>query len=58
MRLDKYLAEMGAGTRKEVRKMIRDGRVSINGQKENDPEHRDDQQRLDGKGHNAVHRIF
>lgn len=37
MRLDKYLAEMGAGTRKEVRKMIRDGRVSINGQKENDP---------------------
>lgn len=37
MRLDKYLAEMGAGTRKEVRKMIRDGRVIINGQKENDP---------------------
>ena len=37
MRLDKYLAEMGAGTRKEVRKMIRDGRVSINGQKETDP---------------------
>ena len=37
MRLDKYLAEMGAGTRKEVRKMIRDGRVSINGHKETDP---------------------
>lgn len=31
MRLDKYLAEMGAGTRKELGKAIRSGRVSVNG---------------------------
>ena len=30
MRLDKYLAEMGAGTRSEVKKLIRAGRVTIN----------------------------
>ena len=31
MRLDKYLAEMGAGTRQEVKKKIRQGRVLVNG---------------------------
>ncbi len=29
MRLDKYLAEMGVGTRQEVKKQIRQGRVKI-----------------------------
>ena len=32
MRLDKYLAEMGAGTRKEIGKAVRAGRVTVNGQ--------------------------
>ncbi|KRM95248.1 ribosomal small subunit pseudouridine synthase A [Liquorilactobacillus aquaticus DSM 21051] len=30
MRLDKYLANMGLGTRSEVRKIIKDGRVTVN----------------------------
>lgn len=32
MRLDKYLAEMGAGTRKEIGKAVKAGRVTVNGQ--------------------------
>lgn len=31
MRLDKYLAEMGVGTRQEVKKQIRQGKVAVNG---------------------------
>lgn len=31
MRLDKYLAEMGAGTRSEIKKAVRAGRVTVNG---------------------------
>lgn len=31
IRLDKYLAEMGVGTRQEVKKYIRQGRVSVDG---------------------------
>lgn len=31
MRLDKYLANMGLGTRSQVRKIIKDGRVTVNG---------------------------
>ncbi len=31
MRLDKYLSDMGIGTRTEVKKMIRQGKVSIDG---------------------------
>lgn len=31
VRLDKFLAEMGKGTRSEVKKYIRDGRVSVDG---------------------------
>ncbi|WP_455714687.1 pseudouridine synthase [Anaerosporobacter sp.] len=37
MRLDKYLAESYVGTRKEVRKLIIDGVVTVNGEVENDP---------------------
>ena len=37
MRLDKYLAHMGAGTRKEVKKVIRDGLVTVGGRKATDP---------------------
>lgn len=36
MRLDKYLAEMGAGTRSELKKAVRAGRVTINGVKVKD----------------------
>lgn len=32
MRLDKYLADMGIGTRSQVKEAIRKGKVSINGQ--------------------------
>ena len=31
MRLDKYLAGMGIATRKELRQIIRSGRVTVNG---------------------------
>ena len=31
MRLDKYLAEMRVGTRQEVKKQIRQGKVTVNG---------------------------
>lgn len=31
MRLDKYLADMGVGTRTEVKKLIRQGQIAVNG---------------------------
>lgn len=37
MRLDKYLADAGIGTRSEVKKMINKGMVSVNGATEKDP---------------------
>ncbi len=42
MRLDKYLAEMGAGTRSEVKKLVRAGRVTINGAVAEKPEQKVD----------------
>lgn len=44
MRLDKYLAEMGVGTRTEVKKLIRQGKVSVNGKVEKKPEAKIDPQ--------------
>lgn len=38
MRLDKYLANMGIGTRKEVKEFIKKGLVSVNGEKAKSPE--------------------
>lgn len=38
LRLDKFLADMGRGTRTEVKNMIRKGRVTINGVTEKKPE--------------------
>lgn len=32
IRLDKYLADMGCGTRQEVKKLIRQGRITIDGE--------------------------
>ena len=33
IRLDKYLADMGCGTRSEVKQMIRKGQVEVNGER-------------------------
>lgn len=38
IRLDKYLADMGAGTRTEVKKQIRQGQVTVDGQVVKKPE--------------------
>ena len=37
MRIDKYLANMNVGSRKQVHKLIKDGIVSVNGQMVNTP---------------------
>lgn len=37
MRLDKVLADLGFGTRKELKQLIRSGRVSVNGTAASDP---------------------
>ena len=37
MRLDKYLADMGMGSRSDLKKAIRGGKVLLNGQVERDP---------------------
>ena len=37
MRLDKYLADMGLGTRSEIKKAVRSGRVSVDGRTVTDP---------------------
>lgn len=42
MRLDKFLADAGAGTRSEVKKQIRQGKVQINGQMVKRPEEKVD----------------
>lgn len=53
MRLDKYLADAGVGTRSEVKKIIGKGRVEVNGTAATDPgmkvENGIDSVRLDGK---------
>ena len=38
IRLDKYLADMGIGTRTEVKKFIRSGRIQIDDRTERKPE--------------------
>ena len=42
LRLDKYLAEMGLGTRSEVKQAVRKGRVQVNGQTVREPEYKTD----------------
>lgn len=53
MRLDKFLAQSGAGTRSEVKKLVRGGRVTVNGQTEKCAEAKLDAERdevcVDGK---------
>ena len=43
IRLDKYLADMGIGTRQEVKKYIRQGRVTIDGEIMKKPEYKVDE---------------
>lgn len=43
IRLDKYLADMGVGTRQEVKKYIRQGRVSLDGEMIKKPEQKVDE---------------
>ena len=38
VRLDKFLADSGAGTRTEVKKLIQKGMVLVNGEKAKKPE--------------------
>jgi len=40
LRLDKYLADMGLGTRSEVKQAVRKGRVQVNGQTVREPEYK------------------
>ena len=42
IRLDKYLADMGVGTRTEVKKLIRQGKVTVDGSMEKSPEQKID----------------
>ena len=53
MRIDKYLAEMGQGTRSEIKKLIRSGRVIVDGETVKKPELKIDETTqkvsLDGK---------
>ncbi len=52
MRLDKYLAQMSIGTRSEVKKLIKSGRVFVNGIKAGKPEQKvtkEDQVEVDGE---------
>lgn len=53
MRLDKYLADMGCGTRREAKKLIRQGRVKVDGTAVGNPDARVDEQiqtvSVDGK---------
>ena len=52
MRLDKFLSEMGAGTRSELKKAVRAGRVTVNGVKVRDASmhvEKDDEVCMDGE---------
>lgn len=40
LRLDKYLCDLGKASRREIRRMIRDGRVRVNGESATAPEQR------------------
>lgn len=42
MRLDKFLSEMGKGTRSQARELVRKGRVLVNGEAERKPERKVD----------------
>ena len=43
MRLDKFLTELGIGTRSEVKKLLKTGQVTVNGEKASKPEQKIDE---------------
>ena len=43
MRLDKFLTELGVGTRSEVKKLLKAGQVTVNGEKVSKPEQKIDE---------------
>lgn len=43
MRLDKFLTELGVGTRSEVKKLLKTGQVTVNGETANKPEQKIDE---------------
>lgn len=43
MRLDKFLTELGVGTRSEVKKLLKAGQVTVNGEKASKPEQKIDE---------------
>ena len=45
IRLDKFLADMGVGTRSEVKKYIRQGKVKVDGVVERSPEAKIDEKK-------------
>ena len=60
IRLDKYLADMGEGTRQEVKKSIRQGRIFVEGAPVKKPEYKIDEtkQRVTIDGREICYRQF
>lgn len=61
MRLDRYLSNSGVGTRKEVKKLIKQGRVTVNGRVVLDPGHsvsENDVVVLDGETVNFHRKVY
>jgi len=59
MRLDKYLSDMGVGTRSELKKDIRKGGVSVDGEIAKDPGHSvSASSRVVFRGHEVVYEEF
>ena len=59
LRLDKYLADMGIGTRSQIKEAAKKGRIQVNGQTEKKPDRKitpgDDQVIMDGQVIGYVH---
>lgn len=60
LRLDKYLADMGVGTRTQVKQMIRRGQVTVNGETAKKPEQKVDTQkdRVEVQGEQVGYRKY
>ena len=59
MRLDKYLSDLGLGSRKELKNIIRSGRVSVNGVIATSPDEKvDDSDAVSLDGQNLVYRKY
>ncbi len=59
IRLDKYLADMGVGTRTEVKNIVKKGKVIINGQVIKDPAYKvSDKDKVECEGINIIYESF